>query len=320
MDPSATDLPFDNRPWVILVNKPVGHTSYDVIRKLKPKIFKELGKGKGRRKLKIGHFGTLDPFADGLLLVGTGKALKLVHFFQNEMSKIYRGRGSFEFSTDTGDIDGEIVDKGASYAKDVPTLDLLRTKASEFVGLYQQAPPYFSAVKHDGRPLYEWARQGTFIDKPPVQREVFSFSILEKLADNSFTFEATVSSGTYIRGLWFDLAKAVSLPGHLQTLTRVGWGNINLGDWQESVIEGEKINDFSRNHLIRVDKLWDLPSMSLPQNEADLFSRGVYVAPPFSNRPDPYQWVYGPGRELLGLGVPVKVHGKDLLKVEVNLT
>jgi tRNA pseudouridine55 synthase len=314
---TSSELPFDNSPWIIPVYKDSGVSSYDVIRNLKRPIFNLLGKGKGRRKLKVGHFGTLDPFAEGILLVGTGKALKMVQYFQNDMSKTYEGVGTFDFSTDTGDLEGQRIgsteSKGPVGALD---RDVLNQQAATFVGPYLQKPPYFSAVKHEGRPLYDWAREGVFIDKPAVEREVFSFEILRQLEDNTYEFRTRVSSGTYIRGLWHEFAHKMGLPGHLRVLKRVGWGDYCGQDALKLPIESLKDED-----LKLVTDFWDLPLLNLNERQSEYFTSGRYLETKVLEGPvERYQWVLGPRSELLGLGVPICVDGRDFLKVEVNLT
>ncbi|CAN0246040.1 unnamed protein product, partial [Chrysoparadoxa australica] len=163
----STDLPFDNSPWILPLNKPAGMTSYDCIREVKNPLLDFLGRGKGRRKLKIGHFGTLDPFATGVLLVGTGKALKLMAYFQKLLTKTYLAKGTFLFSTDTGDIEGQKLKD--SQMVEAPLFSNFQKNAESFIGPYLQKPPYFSAVKHEVRPLYEGVREREFIDKEPIE-------------------------------------------------------------------------------------------------------------------------------------------------------
>lgn len=311
------ELPFDNGPWVIPINKPAGITSYDVIRKFKRPLFSLLGKGKGRRKLKIGHFGTLDPFAEGLLLLGTGKALKLVQYFQNEMTKTYEGIGTFEFSTDTGDCEGQRieVDWNADTKNDFSEEELNKA-CMNFVGAYQQVPPYFSAVKHEGRPLYKWAREGVFINKDPVERHIYSFEILEKLTGGQYRFRTEVSSGTYVRGLWSDLAHKLKLPGHLTALSRVAWGACSFTESLNPEIENLEYKD-----LKLACEFWDINYLEINEDQSEKFCRGVYIpAVELKGELQTYQWVLNQEKQLLGLGVPIKIDGNKFLKVEVNLT
>lgn len=312
---SETDLPFDNSPWVLPVYKDKGPTSFDVIRSLKKPIFSILGKGKGRRKLKVGHFGTLDPFADGLLLVGTGKALKMVSHFQQEMTKTYLGKGTFAFSTDTGDSEGERLEQKGEYTFNDkrPSIEELQKCADQFIGAYEQRPPYFSAVKHEGKPLYDWAREGVFIEKEPVHRVIHCFDILEDLGGGEFLFRAEVSSGTYIRGLWCDLAEKLGLDGHLLELKREKWGQTDL-----SIACKGPFDELIKESFYRIDYFWDLSKIELSAEDASKFIQGQYLKN--DGHLEDRVWVYGPNDQLLGLGGPVNEKGDVFLKVTVNLS
>lgn len=313
----STDLPFDNSPWILPLNKPAGMTSYDCIREVKNPLLDYLGRGKGRRKLKIGHFGTLDPFATGVLLVGTGKALKLMAYFQKLLSKTYLAKGTYLFSTDTGDIEGQKLKD--SQFQERPTFSHLKTKAEGFVGPYFQKPPYFSAVKHEGRPLYEWAREGVFIDKDPVEREVYFLDLKKTNIEDEIEFKTEVSSGTYIRGLWVDLCQACGLEGHLTSLSREAWGSCLKGDCYTLEEAKEEIAKF----LLRPDEIWKLPKVFLNSDAAHGFVQGQFLRPSSWDLSwegkDAYQWVYGENKELLGLGIPHFVSGELRLKCEVLL-
>jgi tRNA pseudouridine55 synthase len=226
----------DRTPHFFLIDKPAGITSFDVIRKLKPFFYEKYGKGKGRSKLKVGHFGTLDPFADGLLLVGTGQSLKLTNFIHEQLRKEYLARGILGQRTLTGDCEGEVVE---TIEKEICNEDI-RDSLESFKGDYLQAPSYFSAVKHEGKPLYEYAREGVFIDKDPVLRNIHKISFIDR-NDNKVLFTTCVSTGTYIRKLWEDTCEKLGSIGHLVNLRRTAIGNISV----EKAIELDKVNSAS---------------------------------------------------------------------------
>ncbi len=324
-------LPFDNSPYIIPLYKPKGISSFDCIRLLKKDIFTLLGKGKGRRKLKIGHFGTLDPFAEGLLLVGTGKALKLMQLFQLEMTKTYKALGSLKFSTDTGDCDGKILKNSVDK---FPSSSEIENNMVGFRGDYLQSPPYFSAVKHEGRPLYEWAREGVFIDKDPVKRHIYSISF-EGLVNDQVSFSAEVSSGTYIRGLWVDIAKSLGLEGHLVELKRSKWGSVTL-----EYAYRHELGDLQglKDALKRPHELFALPHLSLGKDLAKCFVQGQFIRLMGSNSQLPNElknldkdwavsgnkgWVFDASNELLGLGeikkYGIKGESGPILKVSISL-
>ncbi|MCF8059834.1 MAG: tRNA pseudouridine(55) synthase TruB [Bacteriovoracaceae bacterium] len=307
----SENLPFDNSPWIIPVHKPAGVTSFDVIRELKPHIFDAFGKGKGRRKLKIGHFGTLDPFAEGVLLLGTGKALKLVQYFQTLMTKTYWGVGTLDFATDTGDCDGQKL--RVSDSPSVISLEEIQNLSQGFIGEYHQVPPFFSAVKHEGRPLYEWAREGIFISKDPVERTIVDFKIIESLGNNEFSFECVVTSGTYIRGLWSDLAQKLGQWGHLKKLKRTAWGPFEIDSCLKMPIESLILDD-----CLRPEKIWKIPEVILSEDQVKLFAQGQYLE--LEQRIAPYQWVFDQHGKSIGLGVPVYIGREKKLKVDVNFS
>lgn len=201
-------------PKAFFVDKPEGIGSTDVVRQFKrnlPKPFK-----------KIGHFGTLDPFATGLLIIGINGAQRLSDFLHADFPKTYRSLGKLGVASDTGDKTGELNEE------ELPSLKLDLTAlemkwGEQFSTEYMQKPPMYSATKHKGKNLYEYAREGIKIEKEPVLRKVHQFKI-HKIELPYIDFEVTVSSGTYIRVLFEDMAKDLGTVGHLEQLRRVGIG------------------------------------------------------------------------------------------------
>lgn len=250
-------LPFDNRPYIIPLYKPAGISSFDVIRKVRSTLIRHLGKGKGRRKLKIGHFGTLDPFAEGLLLVGTGKAMKLMALIQEELPKQYQAVGNIGLKTFTGDCDGERMNEIELSQQELTSLyQSLYAQAESLKGQYLQAPPYFSAVKHEGKPLYEYAREGIFIDKPPVSRHIYDLEILGT-DECEVTFRAKVSNGTYIRTLWQDMLPSIDGCGHLTKLVRDQVGSLNLTHSisPDEFIANEELFSFAPDQVVSLPRI-----------------------------------------------------------------
>lgn len=204
-------------PRIFLVEKPAGIHSGDVLKHFKYHL--PVGFG------KIGHLGTLDPFAEGLLLVAVGQAARLNFLFTEGMTKTYEARGIFHFKSSTGDCAGELSEIRQS---NVPSIEVIQKKMDSMIGQYWQAPPYYSASKHEGRPLYEYARKGIFIDKPKVARSILEFKALELFGEEEVTFISKVSSGTYIRTLFEDLCGEMNLVGYLKSLKRLEVGSISL--------------------------------------------------------------------------------------------
>lgn len=202
---------------LVVVDKPCGFTSHDVVAKLR--------KAYGQRK--VGHAGTLDPDATGVLLVGLGRVTRLLRFLQ-ETTKAYRGTVSFGVATDTLDAAGAILERRAMPV----TEEAVRAAMARFVGDIQQVPPMVSALRVGGRRLHELARLGEEVDRPPRAVRIDRFE-LEHLEPGPFP-QATVlvecSSGTYVRSLAADLGAALGGPAHLASLRRLRVGPFTLDD------------------------------------------------------------------------------------------
>ena len=169
-------------PRIFLVNKPRGLHSGDVLKHFKYNL--PLGFG------KIGHLGTLDPFAEGLLLIAIGQAARLSFLFEEILSKTYFASGVFNSSSTTGDCDGEIT---MSEKVKLPSSIEINNICEEFIGDYWQAPPHFSASKHNGKALYKYAREGILISKPPVKRTIYQISnFLLSGSEESCTFSVDI--------------------------------------------------------------------------------------------------------------------------------
>ena len=174
-----------------LVNIQKNYTSNDVVQKIKKKFsFK-----------KVGHLGTLDPIAEGLIILAVNRATKFSNYFL-ESDKSYFVEIKLGVSTDTHDITGQIVAKAPVKV----TEKVLKNEINNFLGTSLQKPPYFSALKHKGRPLYEYARKGEFIDKDPRQIEIKEIKNI-KYKNEICSFELTCSKGTYIRSIARDLGE-----------------------------------------------------------------------------------------------------------------
>ena len=172
---------------------------------------------------KVGHLGTLDPFATGLLIVAVGEATKYLPFLPDE-EKTYVATLRLGVSTDSGDKTGTVIEEVG-----VPELQKEQIEAvlRGFLGKSTQIPPMTSAIKRDGTPLYELARKGISIEREPRPIEIYGIELLS-IDGKEITFETTVSKGTYIRVLGEDIAKKLGTVGHLVSLRRTRVGNIGL--------------------------------------------------------------------------------------------
>lgn len=198
---------------VLYINKDVGMTSYDVCHRIKKKF----------RTKQVGHTGTLDPNASGVMIVLLNNACKLNQFLVKQ-TKTYQGEVKIGFRTDTLDIDGKVIETNEQ--RIINIADFVE-QAKTFIGKMMQVPPMTSAVKINGKKLMEYKRLNQEVDVPAREIEIFDFQITAVTPD-SFSFVADVSSGTYIRVLIEDYLKHFSLIGTLVKLHRTRVGNIEI--------------------------------------------------------------------------------------------
>ena len=198
---------------LLVIDKPAGITSHDVVARLR--------RIAGERS--IGHLGTLDPLATGVLPLLLGKFTRLAQFF-SESEKTYAGTIRFGFATDTYDSEGEPV--GASVEPDL-TLDRIRAAAARFRGEMEQMPPPFSAKKIGGRPAYQLARAGKPVELKPTRLRIVSFEVTGFEGEEA-RFEITVSAGGYVRSIAHELGKDLGCGAHLSSLRRTQAGAFTL--------------------------------------------------------------------------------------------
>ncbi len=308
---------------ILNINKEKGVTSFDIIRRLKKII-----PGKG---FKIGHFGTLDPFANGVLLIGYGHATRLMEYVHKLMPKTYLATGVLGVATNTGDKDGEVIAKEepAENLKASWTLEKLnQALKKEFIDAeYWQRPPQFSAAKHCGKPLYKWARQGIEIKKEPVLRKIYNIEV-KRFDPPMVSFSVTVSTGTYIRTLFEDISKLLGTLGHLSDLERTSVGMISIHDginqdfWQLE-LDRQLIELTSKG--VAMDVFLPFPKLMIAGEVASKYKNGIPFAINESTTLDGSNgaelsheqtyWVYGEDSELIGLGQVFD----DMVKAIFNL-
>lgn len=203
---------------VLLIDKPIGMTSQQVVSKVKYLLKSDTFDSK-----KAGHTGTLDPMATGLLPICLGEATKFSHY-QLDADKTYQATVLLGSQTDTGDADGQII--ATQSIPDIPD-DALSQVRSKFLGDQLQIPPMYSALKKDGKKLYELARQGIEIDRPPRPITIQHLELV-KISSNQLQITVTCSKGTYVRVLGEDIAKALGTLGHLTSLRRLRVGQFDV--------------------------------------------------------------------------------------------
>jgi tRNA pseudouridine55 synthase len=262
---------------LLLIDKPSGITSHDAVDRVRRAL--------GVRK--VGHAGTLDPMATGLLLMGVGRATRLLRFL-GELPKEYEGDGILGVETDTLDADGEVVrrdEEGASHVSEAA----LRGAMLALTGDLSQTPPAYSAVKVEGERLYKSARRGEAREAPPRAVHVDVFD-LESFAPPEFSFTVRCSSGTYVRSLVRDAGAALGCGAHLSRLRRTAIGPFRVGDGRPPEDPGTP-----RPAVAAVEHL---PSVDLTAEEATAASNGRILGP--AGIEGPYR-VHAPDGTLVGI-------------------
>jgi tRNA pseudouridine55 synthase len=206
---------FDPLGGALLVDKPVGPTSHDVVDRIRRKYQID----------KVGHCGSLDPNATGLLILVLGRATKLSERLM-ATDKVYAGTVKFGETTNSYDADGELV---ASLPVPPITLDQLNQEAAAFVGDLMQAPPMVSAAKVGGVPLYKLARKGVEVERKPRLIHIYSFAF-SAYEEPLGTFKIGCTKGTYVRSLAHDLGQKLGCGAHLATLRRLQSGRFDVAD------------------------------------------------------------------------------------------
>ena len=237
---------------IFLIDKIEGITSYDVVAKIK-KLY---------HTSKVGHCGTLDPFASGLLIIAINQATKILSFLEHDYKK-YIATIRLGALTDSYDLTGNVID-----LKDINVVskDVLLSKLQSFVGKIKQVPPMYSAIHYNGKHLYEYARNNEIIDIKPREVEIYDLDLLDYDNENIKIY-VKCSKGTYIRTLGKDIADSIDNYGYLSALRRISIGNVSVEmansyedikndnlkgyDIQE-ILDYKIVKDLSNKKMIRV--------------------------------------------------------------------
>lgn len=275
---------------VLIINKPKGYTSHDIVNIVKKQL----------NITKVGHAGTLDPNATGVLPVLIGNATKISKYLI-EHDKVYIAELKLGEKSSTGDLEGEIIEK-----KSVPKLneDQIKDTLKLFLGKQQQIPPMYSSIKINGKKAYEYARKGLKVEMEPREIEIMNISLM-KFQDNIITFKVKCSKGTYIRVLCEDIAKSLGTVGLMKELCRI---KVNEFDIKNSVT----LDDIKNGNVqvINIEEIFKLQScIKLNNRETKLFLNGVKLS---NNKLDGLYQVYN-NNVFLGLGIV----SNNLLKRDV---
>ena len=217
---------------VMLIDKPLGWSSFQAVNKIKWAIRKKFH----LKKIKIGHAGTLDPLATGLLLICTGKFTKKINDLQGQV-KEYTGTITLGATTPSYDLE-TAVDQ--TFPVEHITNQLIQDAKYDFIGEIEQAPPIFSALKKDGKRLYEYAREGKEVEINTRNVTVFEFEITE-IDLPKIEFRVACSKGTYIRSLAHDFGKVLQSGGHLSALRRTKIGDYNVDIATDPIVFAEML-------------------------------------------------------------------------------
>lgn len=202
---------------ILYVDKPVGWTSFDVVKRVRGALLRRLGK----KKFKVGHAGTLDPLASGVMIITTGKATKRIEELQSGV-KEYVATTALGATTPSFDLETEI---DARYPTDHITRQLVEEKLKGFIGRIEQVPPAFSACKIGGERAYQMARRGEEVELKPKTLVIDEIELTD-YREGSITIRVVCSKGTYIRALARDIGVALGSGGHLTALRRTRVGDV----------------------------------------------------------------------------------------------
>ena len=262
----------------LLVNKEKGYSSNEIVQKIKKKFSLN----------KVGHLGTLDPEAEGLLIIAINRATKFSNYFLNS-DKSYYVEIKLGKSTTTDDVSGEIIEEFEVKCSE----DEVKKEINNFLGKSFQKPPFFSALKYKGKPLYKYARKGEFINKKPREieiKEIKNISYKDKIC----SFQLLCSKGTYIRSIARDLGENLGCGGYMVYLKRLSQHKFN-------VLDAHIIDELSLENTIKIDDFFlDYEKLFLSEENLKIFLNGGKV---FLNKNMSKDLrIYNEDNDFIGLG------------------
>lgn len=268
---------------VIIINKQKNFTSHDVVNVIRKKL----------NTKKVGHTGTLDPNATGVLPILVGKATKISKYLI-EHDKTYIATIKLGEKTDTGDSEGQVIEE-----KLVPT-DLkeedINNTLQSFLGKQKQVPPMYSAIKINGKKLYEYAREGKEVKLEAREIEIYKIQLLE-YKNSKIKFEVECSKGTYIRTLCEDIAKKLGTVGYMEELQRIKVNNFKIED---SVLLDDIALENVEENLIKIEKVFkEKDKIELDNKKLELFLNGVKLT--YDLPKDIYR-IYN-NKQFIGIGI-----------------
>lgn len=275
---------------ILVVNKHKEVTSHDIVYKTK-KILNE----------KVGHTGTLDPMAEGVLPLLVGKGTNCSKYLMNHDKK-YLATVKLGIKMDSADIEGNIIEEKDVDLKMLDDENVKKVLAN-ILGKQQQTPPMYSAIKVNGKKLYEYARKGEVVDVKSREIEIYETNLVGIDKDNmEVEFEVKVSKGTYIRTVCENIAEKLGTVGYMLKLKRLEVGEFNIQDsiTLKELEENKEKKEYIENHFISIEKFFcDKPKIELEERKLEHFLNGVRLT---NKNPDGIYRIYF-NSEFLGLGI-----------------
>lgn len=276
---------------ILNVDKPSGMTSHDVVDAVR--------RIAGQRK--VGHAGTLDPMATGVLLLCLGKATRVAEYLMAGRKR-YRATVALGMATDTYDAEGKITQTGGRTDFDRPEIEAV---LSRFVGRIKQIPPMYSALKKEGQPLYKLARQGEVVPRRPRPVEIYELEVLD-WTPPLLILDLTCSPGTYVRTLAHDLGQELGSEAHLAALVRLASGRFTLAEAVSMQrLEEAFQHQQEERYLLPLDEAFpDWPALILGTADARRVAHGQAVSggsTPASDREGAFARAYGPDGDFLAI-------------------
>lgn len=279
---------------IIIINKTKGCTSHDIVYKIK-KLLNE----------KVGHTGTLDPMAEGVLPILIGKGTLLSKYLINHDKK-YIVELQLGIKTDTADSEGKVIEE-QPVDKEKLTTESITDILHNFVGKQEQVPPIYSAIKVNGKKLYEYARKGQQVELKPRQIEIYNIDLIEySPEEKQIKFEVFCGKGTYIRSLCEDIATKFGTVGYMKSLKRIQVGEFKIEDSitieeLQKIVENTEIENIElKNKIISVEKIFEnSPLIKLDDRKLGLFLNGVMLTQKYD---DGVYKIYNKTNEFVGTG------------------
>lgn len=276
---------------ILIINKEKGCTSHDIVYKVK-KIFNE----------KVGHTGTLDPLAEGVLPILIGKGTLCSKYLINHDKK-YIVNLALGQKTETADLEGKIIEE-----KNIPNKSLTQSKIEKvlksFIGKQQQMPPIYSAIKVNGKKLYEYARKGQNVEIKPREIEIYDIKLINIDAQKKqIQFEVFCGKGTYIRSLCEDIAEKLETVGYMESLKRIQVGDFKIEESSkiQELEENKEDTKYLESKIISVEEIFkNKEKIKLDDKKMQLFLNGVKIT---QNQENDIYRIYDKNEKFIGIGI-----------------